>query len=48
MRLLVMASLLGATALPALAQEVNLYSHRQPELLKPLERSELLESLLRA
>ncbi|HIC67211.1 MAG: Fe(3+) ABC transporter substrate-binding protein [Paracoccus sp. (in: a-proteobacteria)] len=36
MRLLVMASLLGATALPALAQEVNLYSHRQPELLKPL------------
>ncbi|NJM83342.1 MAG: Fe(3+) ABC transporter substrate-binding protein [Tabrizicola sp.] len=25
-----------ATALPALAQEVNVYSHRQPELIQPL------------
>lgn len=36
MRPLILASLLGATALPALAQEVNVYSHRQPELLEPL------------
>ncbi|MDP5307792.1 Fe(3+) ABC transporter substrate-binding protein [Paracoccus spongiarum] len=36
MRSLILASLLGATALPVLAQEVNIYSHRQPELLKPL------------
>lgn len=36
MRNLLLASLLGATALPALAEEVNVYSHRQPELLKPL------------
>lgn len=36
MRQLILASLLGATALPALAEEVNIYSHRQPELLKPL------------
>ncbi|MGI3171554.1 Fe(3+) ABC transporter substrate-binding protein [Pseudooceanicola sp. C21-150M6] len=28
--------LAALTALPALAQEVNLYSYRQPELLKPL------------
>ncbi|WP_265500276.1 Fe(3+) ABC transporter substrate-binding protein [Paracoccus beibuensis] len=36
MRHLILASLLGATALPALAQEVNVYSHRQPELIQPL------------
>ncbi|SIS64842.1 Fe(3+) ABC transporter substrate-binding protein [Paracoccus saliphilus] len=36
MRSLFIASLMGATALPALAEEVNVYSHRQPELLKPL------------
>ncbi|SET54996.1 Fe(3+) ABC transporter substrate-binding protein [Paracoccus homiensis] len=36
MRHLILASLMGATALPALAEEVNIYSHRQPELLKPL------------
>ncbi|AZB63697.1 Fe(3+) ABC transporter substrate-binding protein [Cereibacter sphaeroides] len=27
---------LGTTALPALADEVNIYSHRQPELIQPL------------
>ena len=27
---------LGTTALPALAEEVNIYSHRQPELIQPL------------
>lgn len=36
MRNLLLASLMGATALPALAEEVNVYSHRQPELLNPL------------
>ncbi len=36
MRSLILASLLTATALPVLAEEVNIYSHRQPELLKPL------------
>ncbi|MFV0385067.1 Fe(3+) ABC transporter substrate-binding protein [Paracoccus sp. (in: a-proteobacteria)] len=36
MRSMILAALLGATALPALAEEVNIYSHRQPELLKPL------------
>ncbi|MFV0302972.1 MAG: Fe(3+) ABC transporter substrate-binding protein [Paracoccus sp. (in: a-proteobacteria)] len=36
MRPLILAALMGATALPALAEEVNVYSHRQPELLKPL------------
>lgn len=36
MRHLILATLMGATALPVLAQEVNIYSHRQPELLKPL------------
>ena len=30
------ALLLGCTALPAMAEEVNIYSHRQPELIKPL------------
>lgn len=36
MRPLILASLMTATALPALAQEVNVYSHRQPELIQPL------------
>lgn len=36
MRSLLLASLMGATALPVFAEEVNVYSHRQPELLKPL------------
>ena len=27
---------LCTTALPALAEEVNIYSHRQPELIQPL------------
>jgi iron(III) transport system substrate-binding protein len=30
------ALLFGCTALPALADEVNVYSHRQPELIQPL------------
>ncbi|MFN3275973.1 MAG: Fe(3+) ABC transporter substrate-binding protein [Paracoccus sp. (in: a-proteobacteria)] len=36
MRILTLAALMGATALPAVAQEVNVYSHRQPELIQPL------------
>ena len=32
----VAASLMALTAAPALAEDVNLYSYRQPELLKPL------------
>ena len=40
MRPFALAALMGATAvtaaLPAAAQEVNVYSHRQPELLQPL------------
>jgi iron(III) transport system substrate-binding protein len=31
-----MAAALAGTALPALAEEVNVYSHRQPELIQPL------------
>ena len=31
-----LALLFGATSLPALAEEVNIYSHRQPELIQPL------------
>lgn len=31
-----LAIALGSTALPALAEEVNVYSHRQPELIQPL------------
>lgn len=31
-----LAALAATTALPALADEVNVYSHRQPELLQPL------------
>lgn len=30
------ALLFGCTALPVLAEEVNIYSHRQPELIQPL------------
>ncbi|WP_112874991.1 Fe(3+) ABC transporter substrate-binding protein [Paracoccus endophyticus] len=33
---LILAALIGSTAMPALAQEVNIYSHRQPELIQPL------------
>lgn len=36
MRTIFLATLMGATALPALAEEVNIYSHRQPELIQPL------------
>lgn len=36
MRFSLLALALCGTALPALAQEVNVYSHRQPELLQPL------------
>ncbi len=35
-RLPLLALALGTTALPALADEVNIYSHRQPELIQPL------------
>ncbi|WP_239520903.1 Fe(3+) ABC transporter substrate-binding protein [Pseudooceanicola aestuarii] len=35
-RMIPALGLAGLTALPAMAQEVNLYSYRQPELLKPL------------
>ena len=31
-----LALLFGCSALPALAEEVNVYSHRQPELIQPL------------
>jgi iron(III) transport system substrate-binding protein len=31
-----LALAMGSVALPALAQEVNIYSHRQPELIQPL------------
>ena len=33
---MILAALALTTALPALADEVNVYSHRQPELLQPL------------
>jgi len=36
MRLSLLALALCGTAVPALAEEVNIYSHRQPELLQPL------------
>jgi iron(III) transport system substrate-binding protein len=36
MRLTLLALALSSAALPALAQEVNVYSHRQPELIQPL------------
>ena len=35
-RLSLIAIALGTSALPALAEEVNIYSHRQPELIQPL------------
>ena len=35
-RLSLIALALGATSLPTLADEVNIYSHRQPELIQPL------------
>lgn len=36
MRTLSALAMLALTAAPALAQEVNVYSHRQPELIQPL------------
>ena len=36
MRLSLMALACATTALPALADEINVYSHRQPELIQPL------------
>lgn len=36
LRLSLAALALSSTALPVLAQEVNVYSHRQPELIQPL------------
>ncbi|WP_304615937.1 Fe(3+) ABC transporter substrate-binding protein [Paracoccus sp. (in: a-proteobacteria)] len=36
MRLLTTVAVIGATAIPAFAEEVNVYSHRQPELIQPL------------
>lgn len=36
MQRLMIAALLGSVAIPALAEEVNIYSHRQPELIQPL------------
>jgi iron(III) transport system substrate-binding protein len=36
LRYSLLALLFGATAHPALAEEVNVYSHRQPELIQPL------------
>lgn len=36
MRLPLALATLAATALPALAEEINVYSHRQPELIQPL------------
>lgn len=36
MRLPLLALALCSTALPAFAEEVNIYSHRQPELIQPL------------
>ncbi len=31
-----LGTVLAVSALPALADEVNVYSHRQPELIQPL------------
>lgn len=36
MKRALLALALSSTALPALAEEVNIYSHRQPELIQPL------------
>src|SRR3989338_4054245 len=35
-RLSLIALAMASTALPAFADEVNIYSHRQPELIQPL------------
>ncbi len=39
---------LSSTALPALAQEVNIYSHRQPELIQPLLDAFTVETGIKA
>lgn len=36
MRMILATTLAGAVAMPAIAQEVNVYSHRQPQLIQPL------------
>ncbi|WP_151717480.1 Fe(3+) ABC transporter substrate-binding protein [Gemmobacter serpentinus] len=36
MKKALLAALLASAALPAVAEEVNIYSHRQPELIQPL------------
>ncbi len=36
LRTTLLALALGTTALPAFADEINIYSHRQPELIQPL------------
>lgn len=36
LRLSILATALTSAALPVLAEEVNIYSHRQPELIQPL------------
>ena len=36
MKRALLAALLASAAAPALAEEVNIYSHRQPELIQPL------------
>ncbi len=36
MRATLLSLIMATTALPALADEVNIYSHRQPELIQPL------------
>ena len=36
MRFPLLALALGAVAMPAGADEINIYSHRQPELIQPL------------
>ncbi|MFN3722801.1 MAG: Fe(3+) ABC transporter substrate-binding protein [Paracoccaceae bacterium] len=36
LRLSLAALALGTVAMPALAQEINIYSHRQPELIQPI------------
>lgn len=36
LRLSLLAAALGSAALPVWAEEVNIYSHRQPELIQPL------------
>lgn len=36
LKIVTLAAAVGAIAIPALAEEVNVYSYRQPELIKPL------------